>query len=132
MFFIPLNTIAYSNLPAGKNNNASAMMNLMRNLGGGIGISLASTLLLRRSQLHQDRLASNATRYSAPFAHYMNSIGGFTTKNIVGFYGNVQQQAAMLSFLDVFKTFGIGCIVVVCLVLMLKNVKRGGKQVAMH
>ena len=49
LFFIPLNTIAYSNLPPGKNNNASAMMNLMRNLGGGIGISVASTMLLRRA-----------------------------------------------------------------------------------
>ena len=54
LFFIPLNTIAYGNLPPGKNNNASALMNLMRNLGGGIGISIASTLLIRRTQLHQD------------------------------------------------------------------------------
>jgi DHA2 family multidrug resistance protein len=132
LFFIPLNTIAYSNLPPGKNNHASAMMNLMRNLGGGIGISLASTLLVRRGQLHQERLASTATRYSPPFVHYMNSIGGFTTKNIVGFYQSVQLQATMLSFLDVFEIFGWGCIVVIILVLMLKPVKKRTNQVAMH
>ncbi len=132
LFFIPLNTIAYSNLPPGKNNNASAMMNLMRNLGGGIGISVASTMLLRRAQLHQERISATATRYFPPFAHYMNSIGGFTTKNLFGFYQSVQLQASMLAFLDVFKTFGIGCIIVICLVLMLKPVKKRGKPVAMH
>ena len=42
LFFIPLNTIAYGNLPQGKSNSASAMMNLMRNLGGSIGIAMAS------------------------------------------------------------------------------------------
>jgi DHA2 family multidrug resistance protein len=132
LFFIPLNTIAYSNLPAGKNNNASAMMNLMRNLGGGIGISVASTMLVRRAQMHQDRLSANSTRYFPPFAHYMNSIGGFTQKNIVGFYGAVQQQATMLAFLDVFKTMGIGCLVVISLVLLLKGVKRGTRPAAVH
>ena len=38
----------------------------------------------------------------------------------------------MLAFLDVFKTFGIGCIIVICMVLMLKPVKKRPKQVAMH
>jgi DHA2 family multidrug resistance protein len=108
------------------------MMNLMRNLGGGIGISVASTMLLRRAQLHQERISATATRYFPPFAHYMNSIGGFTTKNLFGFYQSVQLQASMLAFLDVFKTFGIGCIIVICLVLMLKPVKKRGKPVAMH
>ena len=82
LFFIPLNTIAYGNLPPGKNNNASAMMSLMRNLGGGIGISVAITLLTRRTQMHQERLASTATHFYQPFVHFMNSAGGFTQHNI--------------------------------------------------
>jgi DHA2 family multidrug resistance protein len=132
LFFIPLNTIAYSNLPPGKNNSASAMMNLMRNLGGGIGISLATTLITRRAQLHQDRLAASATRYSPAFAHYMQSIGGYTTSNVVGFYQSVLLQSATLSFLDVFKLFGYGCILVIVFVLLIRPVKKGAAQVAMH
>jgi DHA2 family multidrug resistance protein len=132
LFFIPLNTIAYGNLPPGKNNNASAMMNLMRNLGGGIGISVASTILIRRSQLHQERIASTSTRYFSPFVHYMNSIGGFTEKNVVGFYGAVQQQATMLAFLDVFKIMAIGCCCIIGLILMTKKVKPRGKPIAAH
>ena len=132
LFFILLNTIAYSNLPAGKNNNASAMMNLMRNLGGGIGISVASTMIIRRSQMHQERLSSTATRYFPPFVHYMNSIGGFTQKNLMSFYGIVQQQATMLAFLDVFKTMAIGCVGIICLILMTKRDQRRAKPVAVH
>jgi len=85
LFFVPLNTIAYSNLPRGKNNNASAMMNLMRNLGGGIGISLAITMLYRRQQFHSDRMAANATMGKQAFVDHMNAHGGFTTQSLAGF-----------------------------------------------
>jgi DHA2 family multidrug resistance protein len=132
LFFIPLNTIAYSNLPPGKSNNASAMMNLMRNLGGSIGISLAITLLTRRTQMHQDRLASNATRSFLPFMHYMDSTGGLTRRNITGFYNIVQTQATMLSYLDVFKIFTIGTLLIVSLVLLLRRVKPGAKPAMVH
>jgi DHA2 family multidrug resistance protein len=132
LFFIPLNTIAYGNLPPGKNNNASALMNLMRNLGGGIGISVASTLLIRRTQMHQERLASNATHFYQPFVHMMNSTGGFTGKNLIHFYAVLENQATMLAYLDVFKIMGIGCLVVIVLLLAMRNVKKRGKQVMAH
>ena len=125
LFFIPLNTIAYSNLPAGKSNSASAMMNLMRNLGGGIGIAVATTLLTRRAQVHQADIAASATHFYQPFVNHMHAIGGFTQKNIVGFYDTVQVQAAMLSYLDVFRILTVVCMIVIGLVLMLRRVKHG-------
>jgi DHA2 family multidrug resistance protein len=132
LFFIPLNTIAYGNLPPGKNNNASAMMSLMRNLGGGIGISIAATLLVRRTQLHQERLSSHATHFYEPFVHYMDAAGGFTSKNLNGFYLMLQQQATMLAYLDVFKIMGIGCLVVIALILLMRRVKKGSGAVMAH
>jgi DHA2 family multidrug resistance protein len=132
LFFIPLNTIAYGNLPPGKNGNASALMNLMRNLGGGIGISIASTLLVRRSQMHQERLSSTATHFYQPFVHFMNATGGFTRNNIVGFYGSLQRQAVMLAYLDVFKIMGIGCLVVIVLILAMRPVKKQPGTVMAH
>jgi DHA2 family multidrug resistance protein len=132
LFFIPLNTIAYGNLPPGKNNNASALMKLMRNLGGGIGISVASTLLIRRTQLHQERLSSAATHFYQPFVHFMDSTGGFTSRNIVGFYSSLQRQATMLAYLDVFKIMGIGCLVVIVLLLAMRRVKKGAKPAMAH
>jgi MFS transporter, DHA2 family, multidrug resistance protein len=132
LFFIPLTTIAYGNLPPGKNNSASAMMNLMRNLGGGFGIAAVSTMLVRRSQMHQERLSSTATRFYQPFVHFMQNTGGFTQKNIVGFYGTLERQATMLSYLDVFKTMAIGCLIAMALVLLMRRVNRTAAKVAVH
>jgi DHA2 family multidrug resistance protein len=132
LFFVPLNTIAYGNLPRGKNNQASAMMNLMRNLGGGVGISIATTLLYRREQLHQNRLASAANLARPAFVERLHAHGGSGPGVLVGFYRELQQQAAMLSFLDLFQIFGFGCLVVIAMVLCLKRVRRGQAPVATH
>ena len=65
--FVPISTVAYLNLPAGKNNSASALVNLARNLGGSFGISFGTTMLARRSQFHQTRLVSHLTPYDAAY-----------------------------------------------------------------
>lgn len=132
LFFIPLNTIAYGNLPQGKTNNASAMMNLMRNMGGGIGIAVTITLLSRRMQVRQNYLAGHATRFYEPFVHHMNAMGGFTQKNIVNFYYSLQAQAAMLSYLDVFRILTVACLAVIVLVLLLRRVRKDEQPVMGH
>jgi MFS transporter, DHA2 family, multidrug resistance protein len=132
LFFLPLNTIAYGNLPPGKSDNASAMMNLMRNLGGGVGISLATTLIIRRAQFHQERLASHVTTTFRPFLEYMNSVGGFTHRNVTGFYHTIQTQATMLSYIDVFHVFAVGTLLMVAVALLLRRVQPGAKPVAAH
>ena len=121
-FFIPLNTIAYGNLPPGKSNSASSMMNLMRNLGGGIGISIASTLLVRRAQVHQVYLAGHVTSSNQTLVQHFSSLGGFTQRNIVSIYNVVATQATMLSYLDVFRILTVTCLVVLGLVLCLRRV----------
>jgi len=124
LFFIPLNTIAYSNLPPGKSNQASAMMNLMRNLGGSIGIAVATTLLVRRAQVHQMYLAATATRANLPLMHRLHPDGGLAPKGLLGFYNQVQVQAAMLSYLDVFRILTVACVIVIAVVLLLRRVRR--------
>ena len=58
--FIPINTAAYSDLPPDKTGQASALINVARNLGGSIGVSLTTTELAQRAQFHQARLAEHA------------------------------------------------------------------------
>src|SRR6202451_2433026 len=60
--FVPINTAAYAFLPRNKNNAASGLMNLARNMGGSVGISLVTTLFERRTQLHPTNLAEHFTR----------------------------------------------------------------------
>ena len=62
LFFVSINLLAFGDLPPGKTNNASALVNLMRNLGGSVGIAIAITLLDRRKQVHQVRLVEHLTR----------------------------------------------------------------------
>ena len=57
--FVPINTAAYAFLPRDKNNAASGLMNLARNIGGSVGISLVTTLLDRRRQVHMTDLSSH-------------------------------------------------------------------------
>src|SRR6202000_2689935 len=72
--FVPIQTLAYSDLPPGKSNNASALINLMRNLGGSVGISVGTTLLVRRSQIHQNYLGYHLTPTALPFQHPLQNL----------------------------------------------------------
>ena len=75
MFFVPVNTVAYTNLPPGKSNNASALINLMRNLGGSVGIAVATTMLTRRQQFHQNVLVANLQPSSPNYQRWLHSAG---------------------------------------------------------
>jgi DHA2 family multidrug resistance protein len=139
LFFLSLNTLAYGDLPPGKSNNASALLNLWRNLGGSVGISIAVTLLERRSQLHQERLVSHLSPYDPNFLHAVRKMdgplaNGFNVRpqSLAVIYHQVQIQAQMLSYLDVFKIMSIGCLIVLCLVMLLRHVNRGEKPSMGH
>jgi MFS transporter, DHA2 family, multidrug resistance protein len=139
LFFLSLNNIAYGDLPPGKSNNASALLNLWRNLGGSVGIAVAVTLLERRAQLHQDRLVSHLTPYDPAFVARLKQLGGplatpynASPQALLTIYRQMETQANMLSYLDVFKIMSIGCLVVVALVLMLRRVKLGEAPAAGH
>ncbi len=134
-FFIPINTLAYSNLPPGRSNNASALLNLSRNLGGAIGISLAVTMLTRRSQFHTDRLAAHLTPFDRPFQNHLHilthQVGRESALRVI--YAVVEQQAAMLSYLDVFKVMAIACLPVAIVVMFFRRIKLGEKaEASMH
>ena len=118
-------------------------MNLMRNLGGGVGISIAITLLERRTQLHTDRLVYHATMFDKAFRDRLagmtdmfmshgsgpggGSAGGAHTQALLALNHTLQIQAQMLAYLDVFKIMAIGCLAVVGLVLFLRNISRSDK-----
>ena len=59
--FIPLSSAGLVGIPPARNGDAAALMNLMRNLGGSIGVSYITTLLSWRSQFHTARLSEHLT-----------------------------------------------------------------------
>src|SRR5207245_1740626 len=73
--FVPINTAAYAFLPRDKNNAASGLMNLARNIGGSVGISVVTTMLDRRTQLHLSNLASHLSAGSAALQLRLKGLG---------------------------------------------------------
>jgi len=141
--FVPINTAAYNGLPKGKNNNASALINLARNLGGSFGVSLANTMLIRRSQFHQNRLLSASTFTDSAYKQTVNSIARTfvhegvnpivaANRAVGALYSTVQQQASMLSYIDVFKTLGVAAFCMIGLVVFLKKINPGEAAHAGH
>jgi DHA2 family multidrug resistance protein len=142
--FVPINVAAYVGLPKGKSSNASALINLARNLGGSFGVSLANTMLYRRSQFHQSRLLSSETFTPSAYQAALHNI----TRNLVSqganpaaaarravavLYDGVGRQATMLSYIDVFKALGVAAFLMIGLVIFLKRLSRQDMgQMPMH
>jgi DHA2 family multidrug resistance protein len=135
--FVPINTLSYVGIPREKNNAVSGMTNLFRNMGGSIGISLVETMLSRRSQFHQDRLAGNFSNYSPAFrdsvdrlarqlAHSGSSTADSTQQAYSRLYGMVQQQSSVLAYIDTIKLFAIVCALMVPLAFLMKKPPVGG------
>jgi DHA2 family multidrug resistance protein len=116
--FVTLTTAGYVGIPPAKNSEASAIINLMRNLGGSVGVSLATTELAWRTQFHHARLAENVS-VLAPASHSLLN-GGLAAAQRA-----VQTQAQAMSYFDVYWLFGIAALVVAPLALMLKNPPKG-------
>jgi DHA2 family multidrug resistance protein len=141
--FVPINTAAYIGLPKGKTNNASALINLSRNLGGSFGVSLANTMLIRRSQFHQSRLLSTSVFTASSYQQTVNSIAAALVRHglnpveaadraVAVLYSAVQNQASMLSYIDVFKTLGVAAFLMIGLVVFLKKIPKGEHVQAAH
>jgi MFS transporter, DHA2 family, multidrug resistance protein len=58
---VPINNLALGTMPPQKIKNASGLFNLMRNLGGAVGLALINTLLDKRMDLHLERLRESVT-----------------------------------------------------------------------
>jgi DHA2 family multidrug resistance protein len=133
--FVPINTICYVGVPQEQNNQVSAMINLMRNLGGSFGISFVVTMLARRSQVHQTYLAAHVSNsntmqaavqgMSAQFATRLGSGPSAVQHAYAAIYGGLQQQAAVLAYKDTVLAMTTLIVLVMPLVLLARKPKSG-------
>jgi DHA2 family multidrug resistance protein len=130
--FVPITSVAYVGLKPDESNQASALMNVARNLGGSIGISIVQTLLLRHQQLHQARYVETLNPLNPNYVERLNRIaqalinGGLTPADahqgaIAQLYGQLTQQAIMLSYLDIFKLLTIAIFCAMPLILLMQK-----------
>jgi len=111
--FVPLNAVALATIPREAMGNATALLNVVRNLGGGMGVALVSTLLARRAQEHQAALVAHVNpfdpettaRLAAWAAHFgAQGADSFTAQRraMASMYQEVTRQAQVLAFADDF------------------------------
>jgi DHA2 family multidrug resistance protein len=140
--FVPINTAAYAFLPKNKNNAASGLINLARNIGGSVGISVVTTMLDRRTQYHQNQLVEHVNPGSGKLhamingmTHTLTSRGSSAYEASHQAYGMVSnlvtQQATMLAYIDNFKMLGVAVITMIPFVFLMKKIKPGG-PIAVH
>ena len=142
--FIPINTLAYLEVPPGKSNQISSMINLFRNLGASVGISMVATLTQRRAQIHQDTFSMHLNTYNPAWREQLAGItsnlfhAGMSTSDashqaLGRMYLTVQTQASTEAYLDTLKILAIICLCLLPIFPLLKgNDPRAKKTIAVH
>ncbi|HUY12504.1 MAG TPA: DHA2 family efflux MFS transporter permease subunit [Terriglobia bacterium] len=141
--FVPINTVAYSFLPREKNNAASGFINLSRNIGGSFGISVVTTMLSRRAQIHQLNLVSHVNNYNPTLFGALRgassqlflkdaSTADAARKAYGLLYGVVARQANMLAYLDDFRLLAVVILVMVPFVFLMKRPGSSRGPLAVH
>jgi MFS transporter, DHA2 family, multidrug resistance protein len=132
MIFVPLTTVTLSTIPREEMGNATGMFNLLRNIGGSVGIALAATMLARFEQFYQNSLVGNVTPYSPATQMKMSAIrNGLVGRGLdaatadkatlATLYGIVRRQAGILAYNRVFWIVGIAFLVIIPCLLLLKK-----------
>jgi len=140
--FVPINTAAYAYLPREKNNAASGLMNLARNIGGSVGISFVTTMLERRTQFHQNMLSSHLSDANPAMqaalqgmAQKLQAAGldaaAAMQRAQASLQGTLIRQATMLAYLDNFWLLGVAMLCLIPLVFLMKKPAPGG-EMAVH
>jgi DHA2 family multidrug resistance protein len=142
--FVPLTTMTMGLLRKPEIGNAAGIYNLIRNLGGSIGISALTAFLVRGSQIHQDYLGAHLTAGSPAVSNLLAALSArFATlgadpvtahrEALGAVYNSLQQQAAVLAYADDFRMLGylaLGCIPLVLLMARPGRATQGAHEVA--
>ena len=141
LIMVPLTTIATSGVSPKEAGSASGLFNMMRNLGGSVGIASLGTLLTRREQLHSNRLGESVSLFSQETQYRINQLTQYFASQgadlstaqdqaLKALHNVVRREAYVLAFNDCF--FFIGCALLLSglAVIFIKKVKPDGGAVA--
>jgi DHA2 family multidrug resistance protein len=135
LIFVPLTTISMGRVPRESMGNATSLFNLMRNLGGAVGIAVIAMLNTRYQQKYISILGSHVVQGDPATGQWVGSLRsmflgsgsgpGLADQRAYGaVFGLVQQQAAMRAFLDIFRLITVMFILMIPLLLLMRKVKK--------
>jgi DHA2 family multidrug resistance protein len=143
LIFIPIVTASYEGIPLAKTDQASALTNAARNIGGSFGISLAANILADREQFHQTRLVANVVPSGVAYQDTLHQVMAYfiqqgssaaqAQQQAIAWIGQqLHAQAAFLSYIDVFWVLAIISLGMMLLAFVLRKVKLGGAPAMGH
>ena len=119
LIYVPVSVAAFSTLPLHLRNEGTAIFSLTRNIGSGVGIAVAETLLTRNTQIMHSTLAEHVTFFNPVFRKQFP--GAPTIGSLAGLNGTVTRQAAMIAYNNNFKLLFLLCLSAIPLVLLLRK-----------
>jgi DHA2 family multidrug resistance protein len=130
--FVPATTAAYIGIGEDKSNAVAGLVNFTRNIGSSVGTSVVTTMIVRRSQLHQASLVASTNMGNAKFRDALNglvqqlthaglSLQGAHSQALARIYAAVQAQAAALAYIDTYGMLGIAALIMFFLSFVLKR-----------
>lgn len=141
LVFVPLSTVTLGGLPAASIGNGSGLFNLMRNVGGSVGISIINTILARHEQLHRTELVHNLSTSGVRLQQQIGQTERMLSStygpanSVVRSYGMIQNalthQAQLWSYIDDFRYMAIAALACAPVVWIMRKVKAKG-PVAAH
>ncbi|MET4326230.1 DHA2 family multidrug resistance protein [Bradyrhizobium sp. i1.15.2] len=134
--FLPVTTASYDGVPPDKTNQASALINVARNIGGSMGVALAQTILAQRQQFHQSRLIEHAAPSDLGYQQAIETMTRFfqaqgsnasdAAAQAVAWVGRtLQQQVDLLAYIDVFWTLAVIAVLMIPTAAVLRPIKLG-------
>jgi len=129
LIFVPLQTLAFETLAPKMRTTAAALLNLSRNIGGSVGISVVGATLVRMTQVAHADLALNITQQTIPTANSTLVEAALPTAGPLALAlinGEVTRQALFIAYLDDFKLMMLVTFAVLPLLLFMK--KGGGRK----
>jgi len=143
MIFIPLTTLAIADLKGAEIPQGTAMTNMVRQLGGSMGIALMTTFVSTRATFHASVLSDKVSEFSPEglsrlrstmnlFLSHGDAVWTARTKAIAFLGRAVGRQAALLSYLDAFRLVGFFFLVFLPLLLLFKKPAKGVKVEGVH
>jgi MFS transporter, DHA2 family, multidrug resistance protein len=137
LIFVPIMATSYDGIPPSKTDQASALINAARNIGGSLGVSIVSNVLTHREQFHQNRLIEQVVPSSTQYQDTLQSVTSYFSAQgslpgqahdqaIRWIGAQVQMQASLMGYMDAFWVLMLISLSAVPLALFLRKVKLGG------
>jgi MFS transporter, DHA2 family, multidrug resistance protein len=143
LLFVPLTTVSMNTISQARMGFATSMFNLMRNIGGSVGIAITSTILQRQGKVVATQLGEHisATDLTTQ-AFYTQMVNGFiaagsdavtaSAQALRAMQGLLLREASMVSFVMLFRLLGVVFLLMIPLVFIMRRPKGRAAPVDVH